>query len=255
MPRVTNRLSSRRASQAELTQLSMAHKLPKAKVVDRIEFLTTKARSRRVIHVGFVDTGCRSMQNTAGTWLHAHLQRQATSLVGIDVDEAGVKEADDAGYEAYAVDCCDRAAVEALGIAPAQLVIAGEVIEHVDDPGSFLAGLHALLAPGGELVVTTPNAYGLFNVFASLAHREINHPDHVVMFTWRTLTNLAARHGWRPVETAMYVPSVKEFTGGGPFAFVLGLAGRFVVLAERLLGRLHRPYSSDGMIVVFESTD
>jgi hypothetical protein len=103
--------------------------------------------------------------------------------------------------------------------------------------------------------VTTPNAYGLFNVFASLAHREINHPDHVVMFTWRTLTNLASRHGWRPVETAMYVPSVKELSGAGIGAFVIGLAGKFAVLAERALGRLHRPYSSDGMIIVFESTD
>lgn len=240
---------------SEFTQLSMAHKLPPARMVDRIDFLADQARSRRVIHVGFVDTGCRSMQNTAGTWLHAHLAHGATSLVGIDVDEVGVKEAEVAGYEAYAVDCRDREAVEALEIAPAQLVIAGEVIEHVDDPGNFLAGLHALVAPGGQLIITTPNAYGLFNVFASLAHREINHPDHVVMFTWRTLTNLASRHGWRPVETAMYVPSVKELSGGGIGAFVIGLAGKAAVLAERLLGRLRRPYSSDGMIIIFESTE
>ena len=40
---------------------------------------------------------------------------------------------------------------------------------------------------------------------ASLALREINHPDHVVMFTWRTLTNLASRYGWKPIATAMLV--------------------------------------------------
>jgi SAM-dependent methyltransferase len=250
-----SRGSHRAGANPEFSQLSMAHKLPKARMVDRIDYLSEKARSRRVIHVGFVDSGCRSMQNSAGTWLHGHLERKASSLVGIDVDEGGVKEANDAGYEAFAVDCRDREAIEALDIQKAQLVIAGEVIEHVDDPGSFLSGLHALLAPGGQMIITTPNAYGLFNVFASLAHREINHPDHVVMFTWRTLTNLASRHGWRPVETAMYVPSVKEFSGRGPFAFVLGLAAKFAAFTERLLGRLRRPYSSDGMIVVFESID
>src|SRR5450432_1221012 len=121
-----SRVSSRRSSQSEFTQLSMAHKLPPARVVERIAFVSARARSRRVIHIGFVDTGCRSMQNSAGTWLHAHLQERASSLVGIDVDEGGVKEANEAGYEAYAVDCCDREAVEALDIAPAQLVIAGE---------------------------------------------------------------------------------------------------------------------------------
>src|SRR5947207_1872055 len=122
----------------EFTQLSMTHKLPKAAVVDRIAYLSERAQGRRVIHVGFVDTGCQSMNESAGAWLHAHLGERATSLVGIDLDEAGVKEAVDAGYEAYAVDCRDRVAVESLGIKPAQMVIAGEVIEHIDDPGSFL---------------------------------------------------------------------------------------------------------------------
>lgn len=237
----------------EFSQLAMTHKLPRATVVDRIAYLEGEASGRRVIHVGFVDSGCRSMQDAAGAWLHAHLAERATSLVGIDVDEGGVKEAVDAGYEAYAVDCRDRAAVEALAIEPAQLVIAGEVIEHLDDPGSFLSGLHALVAPGGLLVVTTPNAYGLFNVFASLALREINHPDHVVMFTWRTLTNLAGRHGWVPVATRTYVPEVKDVPARGCSARVLALAGRGAVATERLLGRLHRPYAADGLIVAFRA--
>ncbi len=238
----------------EFTQLAMTHKLPKAKLVDRIDYLTGKARGRRVIHVGFVDTGCRAMNQEAGAWLHGHLARCATSLVGVDIDEAGVKEATDAGYEAYVVDCRDRDAIAAIGLEPAQLVIAGEVIEHLDDPGSFLSGLHNLLAPGGELVITTPNAYGLFNVFASLAHTEINHPDHVVMFTWRTLTNMASRHGWEPVETRMYVPSVKELAGRGLKASLLGFAGRVAVAIERTLGRLGRVYAADGMIITFRAT-
>lgn len=240
-------------SDSEFGQLAMTHRLPKAAMVNRIDYLRGQARGRRVVHVGFVDTGCRSMQDETGTWLHAHLEPVATSLVGIDVNEAGVKEAVAAGYEAYAVDCRDRQALRDLGVEPAQLVIAGEVIEHLDDPGSFLDGLHNLVAPGGLLIITTPNAYGLFNVFASLARREINHPDHVVMFTWRTLTAMAARHGWEPVKTRMYVPAVK-LAGGGLVARVLGWLGRFVAGLERLLGRLGRPYGADGMIVVFRST-
>ena len=139
----------------------MAHTLPKAPMVDRIDYLVGQGPGRRVIHVGFVDTGLPIDAGRAGTWLHGHLDDGATSLVGIDVDEVGVKEADDAGYEAYAVDCRDRDAVEALGIAPAQLVIAGEVIEHVDDPGSFLSGLHALVAarrPARRHHARTPTA-------------------------------------------------------------------------------------------------
>jgi len=237
----------------EFTQGTMVHKLPKAPLVDRIDDLVARAKGKRVIHVGFVDTGCRTMQESAGAWLHGHLNAVADSLVGIDIDEAGVKDADAAGYEAYVADCRDPEALAALGIDKADLVIAGEVIEHLDDPGAFLAGLHELVAPGGVLIVTTPNAYGLFNVVASLARREINHPDHVMMFTWRTLTNLGARHGWEPVETRVYVPSVKDLSGKGVAARALGIAARLVVALERGLARLGRGYAADGMIIVFRS--
>ena len=102
-----------------------------------------------------------------------------------------------------------------LGIQPAEIVVAGEVIEHLDDPGSFLDGLHRLLAPGGQLILTTPNASGLLNGFAAMAGAEINHPDHVILFSWRTLTNLMARHGWEVVDTATFVPAVKAAPGSG----------------------------------------
>lgn len=46
------------------------------------------------------------------------------------------------------------------------LVIASEVIEHVEDPEGFLADLRARLAAGGALIVTLPNGRGPFE-FAS----------------------------------------------------------------------------------------
>jgi polysaccharide deacetylase family protein (PEP-CTERM system associated) len=238
-----------RTAAGELSQESMVHRLPKAAAVDRITHLTGLARGRRVIHVGFVDTGCRSLQDGAGSWLHGHLAGVAADLTGIDVDEAGVADAVAAGLRAHVADCRDPAALRALDLAPAELVIAGEVIEHVDDPGAFLAGLHSLVAPGGRLVVTTPNAYGLLNVFASAARREVNHPDHVVMFTWRTLTNLAARHGWQVEDTCVYVPSVKEGGASGPAAW----AGRVAVGSERALVRAGHRFAADGLIVTFRA--
>jgi SAM-dependent methyltransferase len=230
-------------------QLEMVHALPKAKLVDRIDHLAGLARGKRVIHVGFVDAGYQEMQETAGTWLHAHLAEGATSLVGIDLDTEGVAKATEVGYEAYVADCRDPAALQALGIDAADLVIAGEVIEHLDDPGSFLEGLHELVAPGGTLVITTPNASGFLNGAAALAGAEINHPDHVILFSWRTLTNLMSRHGWEHVRTATFVPAVKEAEGRGLKTRVLGLAGRFVLWVERTVGRLWAPFVADGLIV------
>jgi hypothetical protein len=104
-----------------------------------------------------------------------------------------------------------------------------------------------LCAPGGTLIVTTPNAYGLVNVVANITRRvEVNHPDHVVMFTWRTLTQLMAREGWNPTGSVTYVPVVRERGDRSRFE---ALAVRLVLGLERLLGRLGRPYSADGLIV------
>lgn len=224
------------------SQLDMVHRLPPARCVDRSELLVDAARDRSVIHVGFVDEGYRAMQDRTGTWLHGHLDGVARSLVGLDLDEPGVADARAAGFDAHAIDCRDAAAVSAAGVEPAELVIAGEVIEHLDAPGPFLDGLHHLITPGGRLIITTPNAAGLFNTVAALAQREVNHPDHVVSFTWRTLVRLLADHDFVVERSATFVPAVKE---GG----LAGAGARMITGIERLGGRVGRPFLADGLIV------
>ncbi len=228
-------------------QDDMAHRLPRARVVDRLGWLVERCRGRRVVHVGFADAGFADEQARAGRWLHGHLADVASSLVGLDADEAGVAAARAAGHEVHRVDCTDAAAVAALGIEPADVVVAGEIIEHLDAPGALLDALVPLCRPDGELVVTTPNAYGLVNVAASLGPRvEVNHPDHVVMFTWRTLTELLRRHGWEVTDTVTYVPGVRS---RGRRSRLEAAAVRSVLGLERLLGRLGRPFACDGLIV------
>lgn len=231
-------------------QAAMVHRLPKARLVDRRAFLCELAAGRRVVHVGFADAGFRGMQERNQAWLHAHLARTAKELVGIDLDAEGVAEARRNGYEAYVADCCDPADLRRLELAPADLVVAGEVIEHLDDPGSFLDGLHALVAPGGKLVVTTPNAAGWLNPLAALVGYEINHPDHVATYTWRTLTTQLERHRWRWVDAATFTSEVKDLSGAGAKVRAMGWAAATVIAAERLAARLGAPFVADGLIVV-----
>ena len=233
----------------EYSQHEMVHKLPHAELVDRFAYLRDLCAGRRVIHIGFVDAGCAELNQSSGVWLHEHLARSATQLVGIDLDAAGVEDAKAAGYEAYAIDCCDVGAVAAAGITPADVVVAGEVIEHLDDPGTFLGGVHHLVAPGGVLVVSTPNAAGLFNSVAVLGNVEVNHPDHVVLFTCRTLDAMLTRHGWEPFEHRVYVQEVKS-PGTTTRDKMLAGGARVLLGIEKLLARAGRPYAADGLIAV-----
>jgi SAM-dependent methyltransferase len=236
----------------EYGQDEMAHPLPRTSIVDRIPWLLDQCRGKRVIHVGFADAGFREEQGRSGSWLHGHLDDVAAELVGLDADGPGVAAALEGGYDAHLVDCTDPAAVADLGLEPADIVLAGEVIEHLGAPGPFLRAMRDLCAPGGTLIVTTPNAYGLVNVVANITRRvEVNHPDHVVMFTWRTLTQLMAREGWIAQDSVTYVPSVRE---RGERSRLEAIAVRLVLGLEKLLGKLGRPYSADGLIVTATRT-
>ncbi len=48
------------------------------------------------------------------------------------------------------------------------MIIASEVLEHVDDPNAFLQYLYSKLNPGGSLLITVPNGYGIFEFLSSV---------------------------------------------------------------------------------------
>lgn len=47
----------------------------------------------------------------------------------------------------------------------ADTIVAGELVEHLLNPYSFLVECHKLLKPRGKLIISTPNAIGLNKIF------------------------------------------------------------------------------------------
>ena len=185
------------------TEFRWRHALPRERPVDRLEALVDAARGKRVVHVGFVDE-LLERKRAEGVWLHERLAAVASSLVGLDSSQAGVARARELGHEAHAVDAQSADDVRALALEPAEVVIAGEIVEHLDAPGPFLRALRELVAADGLLVVTTPNAYRLLNVLAPLTGSELVHPDHTAWHSPRTLRTLLERGGWTPERIAYY---------------------------------------------------
>ena len=85
------------------------------------------------------------------------LVRLGAAVTGVDA--AGENIAAAAGHAAgagLAIDyrCGD---IGNLGLSGFDLVTSLEVLEHVADPAAFVAALRAALAPGGLLILSTPN--------------------------------------------------------------------------------------------------
>jgi SAM-dependent methyltransferase len=197
-------LSPRRTAAPPPLEDSFGHLPVGVRVCDRVSYLVERATGRSVIHLGFVDA--RNMQEKldSSAWIHAQLADAATRIVGVDADAPGVAAAQGLGYDARVIDCQDIEGVKVANLEPAELVVAAEIIEHLDRPGDFLDAVRPLIAPEGKLIITTPNPTSLTNVLLGLVHREVQNADHVAWHSWRTLQALLERHRYAMVDLAYY---------------------------------------------------
>ncbi len=229
-------------------RISWLQRLPRHGPVAREEFLIESCRGKRVTHVGFVDYPLLETRITSNQWLHAALAEVADSIIGIDSDSKGVEWARSSGFEAYVADASSEAAIDDLKLELADVVVAGEVIEHVDAPGPFLRGMLYLCAPQGQLIITTPNAYRALNFIVPMTGKELIHPDHVAWHSPHTLANLLRSSGW-DVERMLYYQNPFD-----PLAFDRGIRSairRALANAARgLVANRRWPYWCDGLVAV-----
>jgi SAM-dependent methyltransferase len=71
--------------------------------------------------------------------------------------------------------------------------VAGEVIEHLPNPSSLFAAAASLLAPGGILVVTTPNPYAPWRARAGQLGIAWENADHLYYIFPAGLAELGER--------------------------------------------------------------
>jgi SAM-dependent methyltransferase len=151
-----------------------------------------------------LDIGCSS-----GYLAHRLVERGA-AVVGIDTDEQAAEEARAVCEQVLVGD------VESMELPFAQhsfdVVLCGDVVEHLRDPEAFLARVRPLLRPGGRLVLTTPNVanwamrLGLLAGRWRYTDRGILDRTHMHFFTKKTLEQTLERAGYRIVAFDVTAP-------------------------------------------------
>jgi len=126
---------------------------------------------------------------TNDDWLHGHLRHRFDRVVGVDLLPEAVKTLNQQGYEFIQADVTDMQ----LDI-EANTVVAGELIEHVANPGLMLATIQDHLKPGGILILTTPNPWGLPILRRLLSGRLNINEEHVAWYGPTVLRQLLARY-------------------------------------------------------------
>lgn len=85
------------------------------------------------------------------------LARLGAQVVGIDAAAENIAAARDHAQRSRLAIEYRAGGMDAVAGAQFDLITCMEVIEHVADPGAFVAGLANALAPGGILILSTPN--------------------------------------------------------------------------------------------------
>lgn len=97
------------------------------------------------------------------------------------------------------------------------LIWSSEVIEHLDNPAFSLRELRRVTAPGGEIIMTTPNSYmWLFRALAAvgLTPQRIQRKDHLHFFDLADVQDLAPEaelYGYFPwllIKRTLFSPKV-----------------------------------------------
>jgi len=162
---------------------------PPRVTADRYEPVFELIRGKRVLNVGC----CGSDATTTSVPIHKTVSDLTSYCLGIDIFEAGVERLKREGLNAVVANAEDFDLPEK----DFDVAVLGDVIEHVGNPGSVLSCCFAHLRPGGQLIVTTPNAFSVSNFTANLLRgRYYANSEHVLWFDPGMLAALLARCGF-----------------------------------------------------------
>jgi SAM-dependent methyltransferase len=115
------------------------------------------------------------------------------SVAGVDFDPAAVAVARRRGLDVAEGDLAGQRYADGSFDA----VTMFHVIEHVPDPGALLAECRRVLAPGGRLVVVTPNPRSRGHRRFGVAWMGLDPPRHLHLFPPAVLRRLAETAGFR----------------------------------------------------------
>jgi SAM-dependent methyltransferase len=192
---------------------------------DRCRYIARQASGRRVLDVGVVEHFAEASRR--GEWLHEHVRRAASRCLGVDVLEDGVRDLRERGYD---VVCADVAQAPLDGIF--DLIVMGDVIEHVGNPGALVKNAALMLAEGGRLLFTTPNPWYLNPILKNVFDGQpfTDSADHVMWFDPSTIAEMGQRAG---LALDCYAGIRMQHSGTGLSKLAIGLAPLLISLGIR----------------------
>ena len=172
--------------------------MSKKLIRDRWDVIKDWVPAKEVLDLGCVDHEAK--QEEGRDWLHRKIRETARKTLGVDYAADEVARLKAKGYEVV------QGNVESLNLGREfDVIIAGNLIEHLSNPGLFLENVKRHLKPGGTFILTTDNCYGLRSLKAVTLHDGIRpNQEHAMTFEEEVLRQLLKRHHFEILDFRYY---------------------------------------------------
>ena len=175
---------------------------------ERIKKILRFAKGPAILDVGCVGG---SLNEESPYWLHQRLRESFPDVTGVDINVEAVKNLQSKGYKVFLSNAEELAIGKIF-----DTIIAGELIEHLSNPGKFLEAAKRHLKPNGRIIITTPYPFAALNFFYALFKfpNTCSNKEHTSWFCPSTLHELARRYGYKVVHLELvedYYPGVPSF--------------------------------------------
>jgi len=157
----------------------------------KISFVLEYARGAKVLDVGCVQHNPENYKSRY--WMHGALADAAAKLVGIDLYKPGVEFLVNMGFDVRCADATNFDLGETF-----DLIVAGDLIEHLGNADGFFQSCVRHLRDDGGLLISTPNPWYWRHIAnAALRGRVGCNKEHTCWYCPVTLEQIAIRHGLR----------------------------------------------------------
>jgi hypothetical protein len=168
--------------------------------IDRETTIVELAKCKRVLHLGCVDHDFADesdlVRRYTRSW-HAKIEGVASEVVGVDMNAEALAEYEQAGVGVNLVVGNVEQLETLVLCAVSDVIVSGNVIEHLSNPGRIVDGMRALSHSTTTILVTTLHAVGLPQYVRG---RFSESKDHAMTFNGPSLANLLERSGFRVVS-------------------------------------------------------
>lgn len=154
-----------------------------------IDWLADKVNNKTCLDIGAVEHDLSYVEKD--TWKHKRLLQSASKVVGIDIIEEYVRVLNERGYD---VRLCDATGDEFIG-EKFDVVVIGDVLEHVTNPAGLIRFALRHLNENGEIIVKTPNPHYKSCIKSFIKKRYYINLDHVAWYSPNHVLELSRRIG------------------------------------------------------------